>query len=178
MAKPEPEPEKKDPEGKEEAKPSPAEERDRLVASLQRVQADFQNFRSRMERERAQWRQDLTAEAVLPFLGALDNLNRALESAKAGGTLETMVQGVTQVTAQVEKALKEMGITRIAAEGKPFDPKLHEVLSEVPAAGAPAGQVVHVVEQGYTAGGRVVRPARVTVAAGGRPSEEAAPQTD
>lgn len=147
--------------------PQPEDEKARLLAALQRAQADFQNYRARMERERAQWRDELTGEAVLPFLSAFDNLARALEAAKAGGTLEALVQGVTQVEAQVEKALGSLGIKRVEAEGKALDPKLHEVIAQVPTpAGVPAGQVVHVVEQGYTVGGRLLKPARVTVAAG------------
>ena len=137
-----------------------------LQASLLRVQADFQNFRARMERERAQWRDDLVVEVLLPLLPPIDDLERALAAAKAGGTLEAFVQGVTQVSARVEKALSGLGVSRVQAEGKPFDPKQHEVVAEVPAPeGTPAGQVVHVVEQGYAVRGRVVRHARVTVAA-------------
>ena len=156
--------------GKEEERkteaPAPDPEKERLLASLQRAQADFQNYRARMEREKALWRADLQAEAVTPFLSAFDNLWRVLDAAKSGGTLEVLVQGVTQVRAQVEKALAQMGLQRIEAEGKPLDPRLHEVVAQVPAPeGVAPGQVVHVVEQGYTAGARVIRPARVTVAA-------------
>ena len=162
-----------DKEKKEEAKSAPEDalqaERDRLLASLQRSQADFQNFRSRMERERAQWRDDIVAEAVRPLLEAFDGVERSLKAAREGGTLEALVQGVTQVDAQIAKALKSLGIEPVPALGKPFDPKLHEVLCQVPApAGTPAGQVVTVVEQGYTMRGRLIRPARVTVA--GEPS--------
>ena len=139
--------------------PDPAE----LLRTLQRVQADFQNYRARMDRDRAQWRDDLTGEAVRPLLAAFDNLARLLAAAKAGGTLESLVQGVSQVESQIEKALLSVGVARIPAEGRAFDPKLHEILAQVPAPGVPAGQVVNVVEQGYTAGGRVLRPAKVTV---------------
>lgn len=145
-----------------QGEPSPREQE--LLASLQRVQADFANFRARMEREKAQWRDDLQGEAVAPLLAAFDNLWRALDAAKAGGSLDAMVQGVTQVRAQVEKALLQMGIKRIEAEGQAVDPKLHEVVAQVPAPeGTEKGRVVHVVEQGYTVGGRLLRPARVTV---------------
>ena len=156
-----------------EAEPEKKEdEKESLLQALQRAQADFQNYRARMERERAQWRDELRAEAVLPFLDALDNLDRVLAAAKGGGTLEALVQGVSQVTAQVAKALSELGIRRIEAEGKPFDPKRHEILAQVPVPpGTPAGQVVNVVAQGYTAGGRLVRPARVTVAGEAAPSD-------
>lgn len=150
-----------------EEAPTAGEEQARLLAALQRAQADFQNYRARMERERAQWRDELVGESVLPFLPAFDNLARVLAAAQAGGTLEALVQGVAQVGAQVEKVLGSLGIRRVAAEGKALDPKLHEVIAQVPAPdGVPAGQVVHVVEQGYTVGGRLLKPARVTVAAG------------
>ena len=168
-----------EPEKQEEAMPAedPAKdlqtERDQLKASLQRVQADFQNFRSRMERERAQWREELLAEAVLPFLDALDNLERGLAAAKDAP--EVLSQGVSQVLAQMGKALSGLRVTRIEAEGRPFDPKLHEILCQVPAPeGAQPGQVVSVVAQGWMAGGRLVRPARVTVAGGGQEEAPAA----
>lgn len=142
-----------------------SEERDRLLASLQRTQADFQNFRARAERERAQWREETIAETLLTILPALDNLERALAAARAGGTLEALTQGVSQVVAQVERVLSSLGISKVAAEGKSFDPKFHEVLCEVPAPeGAKPGEVVSVVEAGYQLHGRVIRPARVTVA--------------
>ena len=151
-----------------EPEPEKAPERTKeqeLQASLLRVQADFQNFRARMERERAQWRDDLTVEALLPLLPPIDDLERMLAAAKAGGTLEAFVQGVTQVAARMEKALSSLGVSRIEAEGKPFDPKRHEVVAQVPAPeGTPSGQVLNVVEQGYLVKGRVVRHARVTVA--------------
>ena len=148
-----------------EAKPEPD-----LMAALQRAQADFANFRARMEREKAQWRDDLLVEALRPLMGAFDGLARALEAAQLGGTLEGLLQGVTQVNAQVEKGLGELGVFRIEAVGKPFDPKLHEVVAEVAGPdGVPAGSVVHVTEQGYLVRGRLLRPARVTVSGEGKP---------
>ena len=136
-----------------------------LTAALQRAQADFQNFRSRTERQKSEWRDDILAETVTPLLGILDTLDRALAAAKAGGNLEAFVSGVSQVSAQAEKALASLGVTRVEAVGKPFDPKSHEVLCQVPAPeGTPEGQVVSVVEAGYRAGGRLLRPAKVTVA--------------
>ncbi len=142
-----------------------------LTAALQRAQADFQNFRARTERQKGEWRDEILSETVTPFLGILDTLDRALAAAKAakgeGGTLEGFVSGVSRVSAQAEKALTSLGVTRVEAEGRPFDPKSHEVVCEVPAPeGVEAGRVVAVVEAGYRAGGRLLRPAKVTVAAG------------
>ena len=165
-----------EPEKAEAPKPEEAKAEDRvaeLTAALQRTQADFQNFRSRTERQKAEWRDDILAETVTPLLGILDTLDRALASAKAGGNLDAFVAGVSQVSAQAEKALASLGVTRVEAVGKPFDPKSHEVLCQVPAPeGTPEGQVVSVVEAGYRAGGRLLRPAKVTVAGGdAKPAE-------
>ena len=150
------------------AAPPEGERLAELTASLQRVQADFQNFRARTERQKAEWRDEILVETVTPFLGILDTLDRALAAAKEGGNLEAFVAGVSQVSVQAEKALSALGVARVEAEGKPFDPKTQEVLCQVPAPeGVPEGQVVSVVEAGYRAGGWLLRPAKVTVAGAG-----------
>ncbi len=150
-----------------EPAPAPAEDArvTELTTALQRAQADFQNFRTRTERQKAEWRDDILAETVTPFLGILDTLDRALAAAKGGGNLDAFVSGVSQVSAQAEKALAALGVTRVEAVGQAFDPKSHEVLCQVPAPpGVEEGRVVAVVEAGYRAGGRLLRPAKVTVA--------------
>ena len=165
MTKPKPEMPEEAVETPEKVVPTPEDPRiGELTASLQRVQADFQNFRSRTERQKGEWRDEILAETVTPLLGILDTLDRALAAAKGGGNLDAFVAGVSQVSAQAEKALASLGVTRVEAVGKPFDPKSHQVLCQVPAPGIPEGQVVEVVEAGYRAGGRLLRPAKVTVA--------------
>lgn len=133
-----------------------AREKD-LLDRLARMQADFENFRRRAREEsaasKARGKEDLLRE-LLPLL---DNLDRAL----AHGADE----GLRLLSRQLHDALRAQGVTVLAPEGEAFDAKLHEAISQEARDGAKAGTVLVVAEKGYLLDGRVLRPARVVVAA-------------
>ncbi|QDT36510.1 nucleotide exchange factor GrpE [Stratiformator vulcanicus] len=140
-------------------------ERDEAKDKYVRAHAEFDNFRKRIERERAdeyKYRSLGVARDVLP---ALDNLRRALEAAEKTGNVEELVQGVEMVSRQFEDALKLHGIERIAAEGRKFDPNLHEALTQVPSPDHEPMTVLQEVEPGYKLHDRVIRPSKVVVVA-------------
>jgi molecular chaperone GrpE len=146
-----------------------AAERDQYLDLAQRTRAEFENYQKRNQREREQERQFWAKEFVLDILPVLDNLERATASATQAGEKGPLVQGVAMVEKQFLDLLKRYGVTRIEAEGKPFDAGLHQAISQLPAADKPENTVLHVVEQGYLHHGRVLRPAKVVVAQ--RPGE-------
>ncbi len=143
-----------------------ASERDEFLNLLQRTQADFQNYLKRSQREREQERQFFAGGMIRDLLPVLDNLERALAEAKRVGETGPLVQGVNLVLRQFLDLLQRHGVTRIAAEGEPFDPNLHEALTQQPSAEHPTNTVLHVAEAGYKMNDRVLRPAKVVVSAG------------
>src|SRR5262245_20070593 len=148
------------------ARASQAEqERDQFLGLLQRTRADFENYEKRVLRDHAQERRFMHGGLAKDLLPALDNLERATRAAQQVGEKGPLVQGVAMVQSQLLDALKRHGITRIAAEGQPFDPALHEAIMQQPAGDKKPGIVLQVVEQGFMLHDRVLRPAKVIVSA-------------
>jgi molecular chaperone GrpE len=140
-------------------------DRDELRSLAQRTRADFENYQKRMQRDLAQERRYAHGPLAAELLPALDNLDRATAAAKQVGETGPLVQGVAMVQSQLLDVLRRHGVTRIEAEGKPFDPNLHQAVMQQPAEGIPPGTVLQVLEQGYMIHERVLRPARVVVSA-------------
>ena len=106
-------------------------------------------------------RRDVLAE----MLEVLDNLDRALDSARAGASQDALLQGIDMVRRQFLAKLEGFGVRRIDADNQPFDPLLHEAISSVPAASpGQEGLVVGTARTGYMIGDEVLRPAAVAVA--------------
>src|SRR5262249_21954069 len=97
------------------------------------------------------------------LLPALDNLERALTAARQKEGNGPLVQGVTMVQNQLLDVLRRHGITKVEAQGQPFDANVHEAVMQQPSADQPTGTVLQVLEQGYLLHDRVLRPARVIV---------------
>ncbi|MBE3556618.1 MAG: nucleotide exchange factor GrpE [Firmicutes bacterium] len=137
-----------------------AEAQDRWL----RVQADFDNYRKRMAREREQTSKYAVEQLVKELLPVLDNLERTLTAARANSDMQTLLQGVHMVLDQLRAGLARFGVSEIDAEGQPFDPTQHEAIEEVDDPNAEAGAVVAQLQRGYRLHDRVIRPALVKVA--------------
>jgi molecular chaperone GrpE len=130
-----------------------------------RAEADLQNFRRRAIRDREEDRRAAEEAVLLEVVAALDDLDRALESARATGAPASWLDGVALVAQRLHDGLARRGITMEDPVGQPFDPVFHEAMLEVDAPpGTPAGTVVQVSHKGYRRGQRALRPARVVVA--------------
>jgi molecular chaperone GrpE len=141
------------------------QQRDEYLALLQRTRADFENYQKRIQRELAEERRYALASFARELLAVLDNLQRALDAAQKQAEQGPLVQGVALVQSQLVNLFDRFGITPINALGQPFDPNLHEaVLHQAREDAAPA-TVVEVLEPGYRLYERVLRPAKVVVAA-------------
>jgi len=148
------------------ARASQAEqERDQFLALLQRTRADFENYEKRVLRDHAQERRYVHGGLAKDLLPVIDNLDRAMQAAKHAGEQGPLVQGVAMVQGQLLDALKRHGVSVIEAIGQPFDPGRHEAVMQQPAPGKAAGTVLQVVENGFVIHDRVLRPAKVIVAA-------------
>jgi molecular chaperone GrpE len=161
-AEPEPEAEAFSSEEVERMAGQLVENRDKYV----RLLADFDNFRRRANKER----QDLVTygheNLVKDLLSTVDNLDRAIEHAQQsdGGNLASLLQGVELVQRELYAVLAQHEVRVIEAEGRPFDPSLHEAMAQVPDDSVPANTVIEVLQKGYQLRDRLLRPARVVVA--------------
>ena len=142
-------------------------ERDEYLQLLQRVQADFENFRKRTVREQERLVAHAHERLVRELLPVLDDLERALEAAERHEEAQ-LVEGVQLVEKALRQALAKEGLAEIPTDGA-FDPHVHEALLTRPGGDAEPGSVLEVVQRGYRIGDKVVRPARVIVAS--EPSE-------
>ena len=135
------------------------QKRDEYLAMAQRVQADFDNYRKR----NASLRTEVAVKEVLP---ALDNLERALEAAKAAGEEGSLYKGVEMTLRGFEEALKKLGMERVeAAPGTAFDPEKHNAVMMTEADEEhPEGTIIECFQTGFAVRGKVVRYAMVRVA--------------
>jgi molecular chaperone GrpE len=137
---------------------------DDYLRLAQRTQADFINYRRRVEEERAQQTRDANVAYLQKLLPVLDDFERAMANAGPSDLESSWGQGIQLVERNLRGLLATEGLERIAAEGTEFDPREHEAVGSQPSADVPEGHVLHVVRQGYRKGERVIRPAQVIVA--------------
>jgi molecular chaperone GrpE len=129
--------------------------------SWMRSQAEFQNYRKRVERDNETMKSTMKGDIVRKILPVLDDLERALQNRPAD---DAWASGIELVTRKFQNILELEGVKRIEAEGAEFDPNFHEAISHEPADGVESGHVIEVIQNGYVIGERVIRPALVRVA--------------
>jgi molecular chaperone GrpE len=124
-----------------------------------RAEAELANFRNRVERDRAANRDAVIAEVIRAVLPAMDDLNRAESHGDlAGSPLEIVAQ-------KIRTGFGRFGLVSVGEVGEAFDPNRHEAIVKLPTEGATSETVADVVEVGYALGDRLIRPAKVAVAA-------------
>jgi molecular chaperone GrpE len=134
-----------------------------LTADLQRVQADFINFRRRSEEEKLRAIQAGKEQAVLTLLPVLDNIERAIAHEPADIKDHAWVKGVSSIALQLEMQLASIGLKKIGVEGEVFDPNRHEAVSMNEEATGDQEVVAAVLQPGYQLGEQIIRPAMVNV---------------
>ena len=132
-----------------------------LKDSWLRSQAEFQNYRKRIERDNEMNYISMKGDIVKKVLPVLDDLERALQTRSAD---DPWANGIELVVRKFQNILESEGVKKIEAVGTEFDPNFHEAISHEPANGAKSGHVIGVVQNGYMIGDRVIRPAMVRVA--------------
>lgn len=128
-----------------------------------RAAADLENTRKRTKREIDDAKFDAKNKVLKEMLPVVDNLERAIEHAGGGSEKNAIVEGVQLVLRQFSTAFERLEVTPVEAMGQPFDPNLHEAISQQES-DQPPGTVVQVLQRGYRAGDRLLRPALVVVA--------------
>src|SRR5919197_4161160 len=136
-------------------------QRDDYLDSLQRLKADFENYRKRAARDQASFAARASESLVKELLPVLDDLERALDAAEQHEEAK-LEDGVRLVHRSLFQTLRKQGLEEIATNGR-FDPHVHEALLSQPS-DADEGSVIDVVQKGYRLGDKVIRPARVVVA--------------
>ena len=133
---------------------------------LLRTTADFDNFKKRAAREKIEAAQYANFSLIQKLLPVLDNFEMALAAAQTAPAdkLASFQSGVAMIQQQLKTALTETGLAEIDAAGQPFDPNLHEAISEQESAAVAEGTVLQQLRKGYKLKDRLVRPATVMVA--------------
>ena len=126
-----------------------------------RTQAEFQNYRKRIERDNELTYVSMKGDIVKKILPALDDLERALQNRP---TDNAWASGIELIARKLQNILESEGVKRIEAEGVMFDPAFHEAISHEPSDKVESGHVIAIVQNGYMFGERVIRPALVRVA--------------
>ena len=149
----------------------PAEEDDTAALEAQlkeksdrilRLQADFENFRRRTAKEKEELAPVITQNLLTDLLPLLDNFERAMAVEQTDG--EAFQKGVEMIFTQLREVLDKHGLEGIEAEGKPFDPNVHQAVMRVENPDVEDGTITQVLQKGYQAKGKVIRPAMVQVA--------------
>lgn len=130
----------------------------------QRERADFMNYKKRIDRDQLLQGQNLNADMIKKYLVVQDDLERALKMRPTEGEGATWAEGIELILRKLQRVLEAEGLMRIPAEGEMFDPSRHEAITSEDSPEHECGQIIEVVQQGYTIGDRVIRPALVRVA--------------
>ena len=142
------------------------QERSTLLDQLLRRQAEFENYRRRVDRERAETYARSRAEVVLELLPVIDNFERALASLEhSGSDAKSLRQGIELIHRQLNDALAKFGLEPVESVGQAFDPNVHEAVSAEPSSEHEENTVIAEFERGYRLGEKLLRPAKVKVAA-------------
>ncbi len=142
------------------------QEQDKAQEYLRRLkylQADFENYRKRTEREAAELAVRCNEKLVAELLCVVDDLERALDSGKETDDASALLKGVEMIHRNLTRMLEREGLECIDAVGKVFDPKFHEVVVKIPRNDCEEGLVLEEVRRGFVFKGRVLRPCMVNV---------------
>jgi molecular chaperone GrpE len=147
------------------------EEAARNLATAQRWQAEFENYRKRQERDLADMRTRAGERIVEELLPVLDDLDRAIDhtvaSVASGSELEHLLAGVEMVRTRIMSVFEKEGVEVVDPFGATFDPHLHQAVGQREDPDVAEHTVLEVYQRGYVLGGRVIRPAMVLVSTGG-----------
>ena len=132
---------------------------------LLRTAADFENYKKRANRERVEAGKYATESLLEKLIPVLDNFEMAMNAAQGQpGSTDALQTGVSMILQQLKSALTEAGLREIDATGQPFDPNIHEAISQAESDEVPEGHVLQQTRKGYKLHDRLIRPASVVVA--------------
>lgn len=154
------------PEDAEDLADTLAQDNEALRDRLLRLQADFENFRKRTQRERGELVLRANEDLVGDLLPILDYFELGFHNAEAQGVNDSVVEGFRLVYDQMTSVLKRFGLEPLDAEGAVFDPHHHEAVTQIPSNEVPAERVITQTRRGYRLGDRLLRASQVVVSSG------------
>ena len=148
----------------------------RYLDNWRRAEADFENYKKRIEQERADAAKFAGQPCIINILPILDDLDRAFKAVPEKLTHSTWTDGIRLIHRKLQSTLEAQGVNEIKALGENFDPSVHEAVGQM---AGEDGKVIEVAQKGYKLHGRVIRPAFVIVGNGHGPAKnEPEPSTD
>lgn len=137
---------------------------DEYFDRLLRLQADFDNYKKRLEKDKLEFIKFSNEGIIAQILKIIDDFERAVEAGKTKHDFDVLYKGIEMIHNDFKEFLKEKGLKEIEAKGKPFNPYEHEAMMQEETDKHPEDHVVEELQKGYTLNGRVIRPAKVKVA--------------
>ena len=147
----------------EEALQEEREKSNEYLTRLKYLQADFENYRKRMEKTILEIAKMGSEELIMNLLSVMDELELALHSGRETENKQALLEGVEMTLKKMHATLGQEGLAKIEAVGKPLDPKLHEVVTKVPTKECEENIVIEEIRTGYTLRGKVIRPSMVKI---------------
>ena len=141
-----------------------AKKSDEYFDRLLRLQADFDNYKKRFEKEKIEFLKFANEGIIMEILKIMDDFERAVEAGKIKHDFDVLYKGIEMIHKDLRDFLKEEGIKEIDSKGKPFNPHEHEAMMQEETDAHPEDYVIEELQKGYTFNGRVIRPSKVKVA--------------
>ncbi len=156
-------------------------ERDETKDRMLRIAADFENWKKRSRKEQTDAEARVRESVLKDMLEVVDNLERATSAYVENGSVDgaSVLKGVNLVLRLFQSKLERYSVKPFESKGQPFDPRVHEAISQVPTAEVPPGSVANELQRGYRIGDKLLRPAIVAVATalpGAKPQKAQEPE--
>ncbi|WCN38727.1 nucleotide exchange factor GrpE [Aneurinibacillus uraniidurans] len=138
-------------------------EKDEMYNKLLRAQADLQNFRTRVNKEKEQMLTYSSQRVIEALLPVVDNFERAITASHGTGDTEALAQGVEMVFRQLQQVLEQESVTTVPGVGSPFDPNMHQAVMQEESSEYESGIIIEEFQKGYKLKDRIIRPSMVKV---------------
>jgi len=141
-----------------------AENADEYYDRLLRIQADFDNYKKRLDRDKLEFIKFANEDIIVEILKILDDFERAVKAGKTKHDFDILYKGIEMIYKDLKEFFKQKGVQEIEAEGRLFNPHEHEAMMQEETDEHKEDHVIEEFQKGYTLSGRVIRPAKVKVA--------------
>jgi molecular chaperone GrpE len=138
-------------------------EKEEMYNKFLRAQADLQNFRTRVNKEKEQMMKYASQRAIEALLPVVDNFERAITASKDAADKDALTEGIEMVFRQLQQVLEQEGVTTVPGVGSPFDPNMHQAVMQEESSEHESGIIIEEFQKGYMLKDRVIRPSMVKV---------------
>jgi molecular chaperone GrpE len=139
------------------------EKSNNYLIRLKYLQADFDNYRKRVDREISEATRESNVKLIVSLLEVIDDLERAIETASISQNMKNHIEGIKMVHKNFITILEREGLSKIEAVGKPFDPNMHEILTKIPSNKYDENTVIEEIRKGFKFKEKIIRPSIVKI---------------